>query len=544
MCGIFATSRDIADLEHLTEFLWRRGPDATNHLNYRGISFVHTLLSMTGKLTIQPFIDGEKDLVAFFNGEIYNYLDFGDYDSDGQCILPLYEEHGVDFIPMLDGEYAIAVFDFSKDIMILSTDIFSTKPLWFASENGEFALGSYPSSLVRQGFDGAEQVPANTTQIYSLSSLQMIEQRKVWNFDLNQHKSTFDDWNKAFENAIRKRTSGIKHGIFIGLSSGYDSGAIACELARQNVPFTAYSIVGSENSETIKKRFSLLDNTEYIELTRERFLAARNHLKSYCEEYTLRIDNGEQEIHDKMAVEYNQVCAVLDELEPIYRGLNDPEITDKVRVNRNRKKLLGNRMTRLQEVIEFRQSGQMLTDDNGAIGMSHICGVGRSRGELIYISGSGADEIFSDYGFRGIKHFGHSTIGGHFIDDLSKYFPWKNFFDNTQRAYLMKEEHVSGSHGVEGRYPFLDREVVQEFLWLTPELKNRNYKSPLHQYMEYNDYPFNNSMKVGFNCGFTNFRDQYVERVSTERAVGETSDERLVVDFSQWGEENPISEIS
>ena len=26
----------------------------------------------------------------------------------------------------------------------------------------------------------------------------------------------------------------------------------------------------------------------------------------------------------------------------------------------------------------------------------------------------------------------------------------------------MKEEYVSGSHGIEGRYPFLDKEVVQE----------------------------------------------------------------------------------
>ena len=543
MCGIFATSRDIADLENLTEFLWRRGPDATNHLNYRGISFVHTLLSMTGKLTIQPFIDGEKDLVAFFNGEIYNYLEFGDYESDGQCILPLYESLGPDFISLLDGEYTLAVFDFSKDLMIISTDIFSTKPLWFAIDNGEFALGSYVSSLHRHGFQNAEQIPANTTRLYTISTLELIEERTVWDFDLTQHKTTFEDWNMAFENAIRKRTSGIKHGIFIGLSSGYDSGAIACELARQNVPFTAYSIVGSENPDTIQQRFSMLENTEYIELTRERFLNARNHLKAYCEEYTLRIDNGEQDQYDRLAVEYHEVCAILDELEPIYRELNDPEVTDRVRINRNNKALLEKRMVRVQETIEFRRTGQMLTDDNGAIGMSHICGVGRERGELIYISGSGADEIFSDYGYQGIKHFRHSTIGGHFIEDISKYFPWKNFFDNTQRAYLMKEEHVSGSHGVEGRYPFLDREVVQEFLWLSPELKNRHYKAPLHQYMELHNYPFDQSTKVGFNCGFSSSREDYIEKVSTERTVGETNDQTLVVDFSQWGEAHPLGEI-
>ncbi len=541
MCGILATSREIEDIQEVIEFLKRRGPDATNHLQYRGISFVHTLLSMTGKLTIQPFIDGENDLVAFFNGEIYNYLDFGDYESDGQCILPLYREHGDAFVPMLDGEFALALFDFASDKMIVSTDIFSTKPLWMAIEGGDFALGSYESSILRLGFENPIQIEANTTIIFSISELKELERKPLWTFDLNQHKTDFDDWDAAFENAIRKRTRGIKHGIFIGLSSGYDSGAIACELNRQNVPFTSYSIVGSEDPETIKNRFELLENTEYIELTRDRFLTARDHLKKFSEEYTLRIDNGEQALIDGLEKQHQVVCAVLDELEPIYRELNDPEVTDEVRINRNNRALLEKRMARYAEVVEYRKTGQMLTDDNGAIGMSHICGVGRARGELIYISGSGADEIFSDYGFQGIKHFRHSTIGGHFIEDISKYFPWKNFFGNTQRAYLMKEEHVSGSHGVEGRYPFLDREVVQEFLWLSADLKNRFYKVPLHQYMAKHNFPFDICAKVGFNCGFSSSGEDYIEKISTERTVGETKDESLIVDFGQWGEMNPIS---
>ena len=32
----------------------------------------------------------------------------------------------------------------------------------------------------------------------------------------------------------------------------------------------------------------------------------------------------------------------------------------------------------------------------------------------------------------------------------------------------MKEEMVAGAYGIETRYPFLDRDVVQEFLWLKP----------------------------------------------------------------------------
>jgi hypothetical protein len=35
--------------------------------------------------------------------------------------------------------------------------------------------------------------------------------------------------------------------------------------------------------------------------------------------------------------------------------------------------------------------------------------------------------------------------------------------------YLAKEESTAGAHGVETRYPFLDRGVVQEFLWLSAD---------------------------------------------------------------------------
>ena len=110
----------------------------------------------------------------------------------------------------------------------------------------------------------------------------------------------------------RKRTRNIKHGIFIGLSSGYDSGAIACELEKQGIPFTAYSIVGSEDEQTIKQRVVPTSDPRLIFMEREQFISSRNHLKECCEEYSLRIDNGEidwindyereiQEIEEKIA---------------------------------------------------------------------------------------------------------------------------------------------------------------------------------------------------------------------------------------------------
>jgi hypothetical protein len=47
-------------------------------------------------------------------------------------------------------------------------------------------------------------------------------------------------------------------------------------------------------------------------------------------------------------------------------------------------------------------------------------------------------------------------------------------------------------------YPFLDKNVVQEFLWLDNSLKNKYYKSVLHYYLTINNFPFGTNEKFGF----------------------------------------------
>ena len=95
---------------------------------------------------------------------------------------------------------------------------------------------------------------------------------------------------------------------------------------------------------------------------------------------------------------------------------------------------------------------------------------------------------------------GQSELLGLFPKDLTTCFPWRNFYYGTQQAYLAKEENVAGSLGIETRYPFLDKKVVQEFLWLSTELKNKNYKAPLCEYLTRNNVPFEKEVKLGFSC--------------------------------------------
>ena len=152
MCSILFSSKEINELKFVNERIKHRGPDRTDQINQNGYTFIHNLLSITGEVTKQPFV--HDDVVCMFNGEIYNYKDFGNYNSDGECLIPLYKKYGTNFIKQLDGEFTIILADFKKDILIASTDIFSTKPLYMAADDEKtFAFSSYASPLQRLEFE-------------------------------------------------------------------------------------------------------------------------------------------------------------------------------------------------------------------------------------------------------------------------------------------------------------------------------------------------------------------------------------------------------
>ena len=408
MCSFTVTnSKD--DLISGNQFSKRRGPDHTEIMKINDIQFLHNLLHITGDKKIQPFID--NDIVCVFNGEIYNFKQLGNYESDGECIIPLYKEYGLEFAKKLDGEFAICIVDFKESNLIIANDTFATKPLWIGTNGNEWGVASYESSLKGCGLTDIEKLPGNHIWRLDLESLIIQEQYRLKYFDLNQYKTSYEGWILAFENSIKKRTRYTSEKIFLGLSAGYDSGAISCALSKQNIDFKAYTILSNEDRSTIDARHSLLNDGDKIGLTRNDFDRFYGEVNSICEDFT-----------------YNDR----------YKNYN-------------------------------------IKHDKASVGLGAICSRANDEGRKIYLSGQGADEIISDYGFNGNKIYNHSSFGGKFPNDLSRIFPWHSFYDGTQIQYLNKEEYVAGAYGIETRYPFLDTDLVQEFLWLSAELKNNKY---------------------------------------------------------------------
>jgi asparagine synthetase B (glutamine-hydrolysing) len=92
MCSFLFTNKTIDNIDEVNRFMKLRGPDGTNVIKINGHTFIHNILSITGDYAQQPFVDG--NIVCVYNGQIYNYDEFGNYKSDGECLIPLYKKYG------------------------------------------------------------------------------------------------------------------------------------------------------------------------------------------------------------------------------------------------------------------------------------------------------------------------------------------------------------------------------------------------------------------------------------------------------------------
>jgi asparagine synthetase B (glutamine-hydrolysing) len=457
MCSFLVASFLMAasTLKYANYYLRLRGPDYTNKVEERGWTFVHNLLSMTGDFTLQPFKSKDGKVVTLFNGEIYNYqeLGLGTFPSDGYALIPAYEKYGEDFGSHLHGEYAIVLSDFEKMKTFIISDTFCTKPVWYAIwddpvHGKRFATASYQSALTRMGApdEACVFVHPNTRVTVDMSRLEVAREDFVFSWNLTQYKMDTSDWEKAFKRAIDIRTRNVKHKIFIGLSDGYDSGAIMLALSQAGVDFMSYTVSGKEDAQTIRDRIVYKSGIH---------TKTNNYSYRPCVMFPSDIKPYKERTWLNTHVEpYNYT----------YNGFREPLLRDKA-----------------------------------CIGLSSILTKVRTRGGLIYLSGSGADEIMTDYAMDGKRIYSRKkSFNGIFPHNLSSIFPWTCFYLGTQRDYLMKEELVGGAHGIETRYPFLDRFVVQEFLYLHESLKNE-YKRPLDDYFSKFNFPFRKKKKMGFN---------------------------------------------
>ena len=144
----------LADLAAMVEALRHRGPDESGLYRDRRAGLGHTRLSIIDLVTgQQPLSDESGTTWVVFNGEIYNYVELRAElaalghrfrtQSDTEVIVHAYAQWAEGAFVRFNGQFAVALWDSAEERLVLARDRLGVRPiylcehagrLWFASE--------------------------------------------------------------------------------------------------------------------------------------------------------------------------------------------------------------------------------------------------------------------------------------------------------------------------------------------------------------------------------------------------------------------------
>ncbi|MHC5541770.1 asparagine synthase (glutamine-hydrolyzing), partial [Singulisphaera rosea] len=166
MCGIAGfvcregKPAELDVLKAMTATLSRRGPDGDGFYIDGSAGLGHRRLSIIDLAGgSQPMSNEDGSVWVTYNGEIYNEpalraaLESRGHvfrtQSDTECLVHLYEEHGPEFARELNGMFALAIWDARRRRLVLARDRMGQKPLLYAvTTTGALVFGSEPKALL------------------------------------------------------------------------------------------------------------------------------------------------------------------------------------------------------------------------------------------------------------------------------------------------------------------------------------------------------------------------------------------------------------
>jgi asparagine synthase (glutamine-hydrolysing) len=156
-----AANNHLKFLEVLGDLISHRGPDGYGTwVNVeKSAGLVHRRLAIIdlSEQAAQP-MTGHGQFTISFNGEIYNYRELRGKaeskgiksfsNSDTETILSTYAEFGIEAPKHLRGMFAYALWDHSRQRLVLARDRFGIKPLYYAIVDNLFVFASEAKALL------------------------------------------------------------------------------------------------------------------------------------------------------------------------------------------------------------------------------------------------------------------------------------------------------------------------------------------------------------------------------------------------------------
>lgn len=161
MCGFVAVRGAVAtgELARMAEAVKQRGPDDHGEFLSDSFSAIHHRLSIIGpdERGRQPFT--VDDITVLFNGCIYNYRELRKEleddgvifrsDSDTEVLPYLYRKFGMGMFSLLNGMFAVVIWDARDQLLVAARDPFGEKPLFICQQSGRIGFSSSLTAFER-----------------------------------------------------------------------------------------------------------------------------------------------------------------------------------------------------------------------------------------------------------------------------------------------------------------------------------------------------------------------------------------------------------
>jgi asparagine synthase (glutamine-hydrolysing) len=167
VCGIagrlnFRTGApvDAGLLRGMSDLLAHRGPDGEGLWHEEAVGFAHRRLAIVDLTDAarQPMTAEDPRVRVVCNGEIYNFRELRTElearghrfrtQSDTEVLLAAYAAHGVECLSRLRGMFAFALWDGGRRRLLLARDRTGKKPLYYRMDGDGIAFASEPKAFL------------------------------------------------------------------------------------------------------------------------------------------------------------------------------------------------------------------------------------------------------------------------------------------------------------------------------------------------------------------------------------------------------------
>ncbi len=495
MCGIvgLVTKKEKENtIKLMNDRIKHRGPDGDGYFIDGDVALGHRRLSIIDLSTgDQPMFNEDGSVVTVFNGEIYNYQELKEelialgHDfktkSDTEVLVHGYEEWHTDLPKHLRGMFAFAIYDKNKNEVFLARDNFGIKPLYYAKMNDTFMFASeikafldvpdfekvFNESILETYlefsfvptnetfFKGVHRLDAGCSLLYKDGEIKL---NKYFKLDFKEENMSFEDAVKNISDVMKDSVE--KHliadvEVSSFLSSGIDSSYIV-SLAKPDKTYT----VGYEN-----KKY---DETMYAKDLAEK-LGIKNESKiitkeEYLENISKIMYHLDEPTSDPAAISLYFVAKLASkDLKVVLSGEGADEFFGGYNYYR--------------EEVDYKFYNKLPFCIRHAIGkVASIFPEGRGfnflvrRGEKLENSYIGVNRNFSSKMAKKVLKNNYELEAIHVTKDVYNEFKNYSNIDKMQaidinfwlmKDILLKADRMTMASSIEGRVPFIDKEVFK-----------------------------------------------------------------------------------